>query len=176
MKRSSSIDSATAVDSAFFSLLGFWFLGPCPSFHLPFDQQSSFECPSQSQFSHVMLNLRFSEVFLLQKFPFLVVFPWAASPDSAYLVHSSLMTQCLASSMKKEIRSSAFDDVVPSMVRMYQTLKRGNPQRWWWQAARNIYGKLVYLWTWPLNPESAPSTSTTALVCLAAVMVWSDRQ
>ena len=37
---------------------------------------------------------------------------------------------------------------------MYQTLKRGNPQRQWWQAARNLYGKLSYLWTWLRNPES----------------------
>lgn len=31
------------------------------------------------------------------------------------------------------------------LMRMYQTLNMGNPQRWWWQTARALYRRLVYI-------------------------------
>ena len=43
---------------------------------------------------------------------------------------------------------------------------------WWWQAARNLYGKLVYLWTWLPNLESTHSTATMRV---QIQMMWTQR-
>ena len=60
------------------------------------------------------------------------------------------------------------DHTLVTRMRGVQPSNGGKPPRWWWQAARNLCGKLIYLWTWLPNPESAPSTATP-LNCLQPI-------
>ena len=61
-------------------------------------------------------------------------------------------------------------------MRMYQTPNRENPQRWWWQGARNLCGKLIYLRIWLPNLESAPSTATSSRSLVLASAMRSDQR